>query len=109
MVVVALSSTWWLATVSQIDGVNRNLINSRATMGSRNGRSTPGHLPAILRPAEVLRLNMSVPGWWCWSPNPTGVGYGLGQVIMLARNTFKPSLVFFTIALIGLLGFCSTG
>ena len=28
----------------------------------------------------------------------TGVGYGLGQVIMLARNTFNPSLVFFTIA-----------
>ena len=28
----------------------------------------------------------------------TGVGYGMGQVIMLARNTFNPSLVFFTIA-----------
>jgi NitT/TauT family transport system permease protein len=35
----------------------------------------------------------------------TGVGYGLGQVIMLARNTFNPSLVFFTIALIGVLGY----
>jgi NitT/TauT family transport system permease protein len=35
----------------------------------------------------------------------TGVGSGLGQVIMLARNTFNPSLVFFTIALIGVLGF----
>jgi len=35
----------------------------------------------------------------------TGVGYGLGQVIMLARNTFNPSLVFFTIGLIGVLGF----
>ena len=35
----------------------------------------------------------------------TGVGYGLGQVIMLARNTFNPWLVFFTIFLIGLLGF----
>jgi NitT/TauT family transport system permease protein len=29
----------------------------------------------------------------------------MGQVIMLARNTFNPSLVFFTIAVIGLLGF----
>ena len=35
----------------------------------------------------------------------TGVGYGLGQVIMLGRNTFNPSLVFFTIVLIGVLGF----
>ncbi|MDP3546091.1 MAG: ABC transporter permease, partial [Phreatobacter sp.] len=34
-------------------------------------------------------------------------GYGLGQVIMLARNTFNPSLVFFCIALIGFLGFAS--
>ena len=37
----------------------------------------------------------------------TGVGYGLGQVIMLARNTFNPSLVFFCIALIGFLGFAT--
>jgi NitT/TauT family transport system permease protein len=37
----------------------------------------------------------------------TGVGSGLGQIIMLARNTFNPSLVFFTITLIGLLGFAS--
>ena len=36
----------------------------------------------------------------------TGVGYGLGQIIMLARNTFNPSLVFFTIVLIGITGFC---
>ena len=35
----------------------------------------------------------------------TGVGYGLGQVIMLGRNTFNPSLVFFTIVLIGVLGY----
>ncbi len=35
----------------------------------------------------------------------TGVGYGMGQVIMLARNTFNPSLVFFHIAVIGVLGF----
>ena len=32
----------------------------------------------------------------------TRVGYGLGPVIMLARNTFNPGLVFFTIVLIGL-------
>jgi NitT/TauT family transport system permease protein len=35
----------------------------------------------------------------------TGVGFGLGQVIMMARNTFNPGLVFFTIIVIGLLGF----
>src|SRR5258708_39575508 len=35
----------------------------------------------------------------------TGVGYGLGQIISMARNTFNPRLVFFTIVIIGLLGF----
>jgi NitT/TauT family transport system permease protein len=35
----------------------------------------------------------------------TGVGYGLGQIISMARNTFNPGLVFFTIVIIGLLGF----
>ena len=34
-----------------------------------------------------------------------GVGSGLGQIIMMARNTFNASLVFFTMTLIGLLGF----
>jgi NitT/TauT family transport system permease protein len=34
-----------------------------------------------------------------------GVGSGLGQVTMMARNTFNASLVFFTMTLIGLTGF----
>ena len=33
------------------------------------------------------------------------MGSGLGQIIMMARNTFNSSLVFFTMTLIGLLGF----
>ena len=34
-----------------------------------------------------------------------GVGSGLGQIVMMARNTFNASLVFFTMTLIGLSGF----
>ena len=34
-----------------------------------------------------------------------GVRSGLGQVTMMARNTFNASLVFFTMTLIGLTGF----
>jgi NitT/TauT family transport system permease protein len=37
----------------------------------------------------------------------TGVGYGLGQIISMARNTFNPGLVYFTIVIVGLLGFTS--
>ncbi|MGY4432854.1 NitT/TauT family transport system permease protein [Bradyrhizobium sp. F1.13.1] len=109
MVVVALFFHMVLATVSQIDGVNRNLINVARTMGASKWQIysrviVPAILPGLLM---VLRLNMFGAWMVVLVAESTGVGYGLGQVIMLARNTFNPSLVFFTIALIGLLGFCS--
>ena len=53
----------------------------------------------------VLRLNLFGAWMVVLIAESTGVGYGMGQVIMLARNTFNPSLVFFTIAVIGVLGF----
>jgi NitT/TauT family transport system permease protein len=62
----------------------------------------PAILPGLL---AVLRLNLFGAWMVVLVAEATGVGYGLGQVIMLARNTFNPSLVFFTITLIGLLGF----
>ena len=64
----------------------------------------PAILPGLL---VVLRLNLFGAWMVVLVAESTGVGYGLGQVIMLARNTFNPSLVFFTIALIGVLGFAS--
>ena len=109
MVVVALFFHMVLATISQIDGVNRNLIN----VGAHHGR---------LEAADLLaRDHSGDPARPADGPAPQfvrcldgGAGRGIdrrrlraGQVIMLARNTFNPSLVFFTIALIGLLGFCS--
>jgi NitT/TauT family transport system permease protein len=109
MVVVALFFHMVLATISQIDGVNRNLINVARTMGASKpqiyGRVIiPAILPGLL---VVLRLNLFGAWMVVLVAETTGVGYGLGQVIMLARNTFNPSLVFFTIALIGVLGFTS--
>jgi NitT/TauT family transport system permease protein len=109
MVVIALFFHMVLATVSQIDGVNRNLINVARTMGaSKRQIYTRVIIPAIL-PGLLMVLRLNLFGAWMvvLVAESTGVGYGLGQVIMLARNTFNPSLVFFTIALIGLLGFCS--
>ena len=107
MVVVALFFHMVLATVSQIDGVNRNLINVARTMGASKWQIytrviVPAILPGLLM---VLRLNMFGAWMVVLVAESTGVGYGLGQVIMLARNTFNPSLVFFTIAVIGVLGF----
>ena len=59
-------------------------------------------LPGMLL---VLRMNLFAAWMAVLIAESTGVGYGLGQVIMLARNTFNPGLVFFTIFLIGALGF----
>jgi NitT/TauT family transport system permease protein len=109
MVVVALFFHMTLATISQIDGVNRNLINVGRTMGaSKRQIYTRIIIPAIL-PGLLMVLRLNLFGAWMvvLVAETTGVGYGLGQVIMLARNTFNPSLVFFTITLIGIVGFLS--
>lgn len=107
MVVVALLFHMTLSTVAQIDGVNRNFIHVARTMGASKRQIyarviVPAILPGMLL---VLRMNLFAAWMAVLIAETTGVGYGLGQVIMLARNTFNPSLVFFTIALIGVLGF----
>ena len=52
----------------------------------------------------ILRLNLFAAWMVVLIAESNGVGYGLSQVIMLARNTFNPSLVFLCIALIGASG-----
>lgn len=109
MVVVALFFHMVLSTISQIDNVNRNFINVARTMGaSKRQVYSRVIIPAIL-PQLLIVLRLNLFGAWMivLVAEATGVGYGLGQVISLARNTFNPSLVFFTIALIGVLGFTS--
>ncbi len=107
MVVVALFFHMVLATVTQIDGVSPNLINVARTVGATKRQIywrviLPAILPGML---AVLRMNLFGAWMVVLVAESTGVGYGMGQVIMLARNTFNPSLVFFTIAVIGFLGF----
>jgi len=107
MVVIALLFHMVLATINQIDHVNPNLINVARTMGASKRQTyarviVPAILPQLF---VVLRFNLFAAWMVVLVAEATGVGYGLGQVIMLARNTFNPSLVFFTIFLIGVLGF----
>lgn len=107
MVVIALFFHMVIATATHIDNVPRNLIHVARTMGATKRQVymrviIPAILPALLM---VLRLNLFAAWMVVLVAESTGVGYGLGQIIMLARNTFNPSLVFFTIALIGVLGF----
>ena len=107
MVVVALFFHMTLSTISQIDNVNRNYVNVARTMGATKRQIyarviIPAILPQMLL---VLRLNMFGAWMVVLVAETTGVGFGLGQVLSMARNTFNPSLVFFCIALIGALGF----
>ena len=107
MVFIALFFTMTLATITQIDSVNRNYVNVARTMGATKRQIywrvvLPAILPGML---VVLRLNLFGAWMVVLVAEATGVGYGLGQIISLARNTFNPSLVFFTIVLIGCLGF----
>ena len=107
MVFIALFFTMTLATITQIDAVNRNYINVARTMGaSKRQIYTRVILPAIL-PGLLVVLRLNLFGAWMvvLVAEATGVSYGLGQIISMARNTFNPGLVYFTIVIIGLLGF----
>ncbi len=107
MVVVALFFSMVLATIAHIDNVNRNFINVARTMGCTKWQTyTRVIIPAIL-PGLLMLMRMNLFGAWMavLIAEATGVGYGLGQIIMLARNTFNPGLVFFTIGLIGIMAY----
>jgi NitT/TauT family transport system permease protein len=105
MVFIALFFTMTLSTIAQIDAVDRNFINVARTMGATKRQIYARVVVPAILPGLLVVLNLFGAWMVVLVAEATGVGYGLGQVIMLARNTFNPSLVFFTITLIGLLGF----
>lgn len=107
MVFIALFFIMVLSTISLIETVDRKYIDVGRIMGASKrqmyGRVIlPAILPGLL---VVLRLNLFAAWMVVLVAEATGVGYGLGQVIMVARNTLNPGLIFFTIVLIGVLGF----
>ncbi len=96
-----------LTTLSQIDAVPAHYLHVARIMGA-NKRQLFRYviLPTILPSLFVtLRLNLFAAWMVVLIAEAVGVGSGLGQIIMMARNTFNSSLVFFTMTLIGLLGF----
>lgn len=96
-----------LATLSQIDAVPANYLQVARIMGASK-RQLFRHviLPAVLPGLFItLRLNLFAAWMVVLIAEAVGVGSGLGQVVMMARNTFNASLVFFTMTLIGMAGF----
>ncbi|MGL5010268.1 MAG: ABC transporter permease [Paracoccaceae bacterium] len=107
LVFISIFFVMVLATLAQIDAVPRHYIQLARVMGaSKQQIFLRVILPAIL-PGLFVTLRMNLFGAWMvvLIAEAVGVGSGLGQVTMMARNTFNASLVFFTMTLIGLTGF----
>ncbi|WP_417672093.1 ABC transporter permease [Roseibium sp.] len=107
LVFIAIFFVMVLATLSQIDAVPVHYIQLARIMGCSK-RQIYRHviLPTILPGLFVtLRMNLFAAWMVVLIAEAVGVGSGLGQVTMMARNTFNASLVFFTMTLIGITGF----
>ena len=107
MVFISVYFVIVLATLSQIQNVPVSQIHVARILGATK-RQIYLHviLPSILPGLFVtLRLNLFAAWMAVLIAEAVGVGSGLGQIVMMARNTFNSSLVFFTMTLIGLLGF----
>lgn len=107
MVFVAIFFVMVIATLAQIDEVPKAYVQLARIMGaSKQQIYTSVILPAILPGLFVtLRINLFAAWMVVLIAEAAGVGSGLGQIVMMARNTFNASLVFFTMTLIGLSGF----
>lgn len=96
-----------LSTLSQIDNVPTSYIHVARIMGATKHQLfrhviLPHILPSLFL---TLRLNLFAAWMVVLIAEAVGVGSGLGQIVMMARNTFNSSLVFFTMTIIGALGF----
>lgn len=107
LVFIALFFIMTLATISEVDQVKAAYLNVARIMGASR-RQMVFHviLPAILPGLFlVLRLNLFAAWMIVLIGEAIGVGSGLGQVVMLSRSTFNSSLTFFTMTIIGIVGY----
>jgi len=107
MVFIGVFFIMTMATVSQIASVPTTYLDVARTMGATRRQTLrrvvlPAVLPGLFL---VLRLNLFAAWIVVLIAEAVGVGSGLGQIVIQARNTFNSSLVFFTMTLIGLTGF----
>jgi NitT/TauT family transport system permease protein len=107
MVFIGVFFTMTLGTIADINNVSQTQHNVARTLGATRAQTLllvilPSIMPGLLR---TLRLSLFAAWVMVLVAEAVGVGEGLGQVIMLARNTFNSSLVFLTMFLIGVAGF----
>jgi NitT/TauT family transport system permease protein len=107
LVFIALFFIMTLATITEIDQVKPAYLNVARNMGANRRQLLlyvilPAILPGLFL---VLRLNLFAAWMTVLIGEAIGVSSGLGQVVMLARNTFNSSLTFFTMTIIGIVGY----
>lgn len=107
LVFISLFFIMTLATLRIIDEVPEAYLNAARIMGaSRSQIFLQVILPAILPGLfVVLRLNLFAAWMMLLIAEAVGVGGGLGLVVMIARSTFNAQLAFFTMTVIGTVGF----
>ena len=107
LVYIALFFIMTLATLSLIDTLPPTYVQVARIMGaSRLQIFIQVILPAILPGLfVVLRLNLFAAWMIVLIAESVGVGGGLGLVVIIARNTFDAQLAFFTMFIIGGVGF----
>ena len=107
LVYIALFFIMTLATLNLIDTLPPAYVQVARIMGaSRPQIFLQVILPAILPGLfVVLRLNLFAAWMIVLIAESVGVGGGLGLVVIIARNTFDSQLAFFTMFIIGIVGF----
>ncbi|MDD9983076.1 MAG: ABC transporter permease subunit [Gammaproteobacteria bacterium] len=107
LVYIALFFIMTLATLNLIDTLPPSYVQVARIMGaSRLQIFVQVILPAILPGLfVVLRLNLFAAWMIVLIAESVGVGGGLGLVVIISRNTFDAQLAFFTMFIIGIVGF----
>ena len=107
LVFIAVFFVIALATMAEIDAVQKTYLNVAGIMGaSRLQTYVLVILPAVLPGLFItLRLNLFAAWMIVLIAESVGVGGGLGLVVIIARNTFDAQLAFFTMFIIGMVGF----
>ena len=107
LVYIALFFIMTLATLNLIDTLPTSYVQVARIMGaSRLQIFIQVILPAILPGLfVVLRLNLFAAWMIVLIAESVGIGSGLGLVVIISRNTFDSQLAFFTMFIIGVVGF----
>ena len=107
LVYIALFFIMTLATLNLIDTLSPSYVQVARIMGaSRLQIFIQVILPAILPGLfVVLRLNLFAAWMIVLIAESVGIGSGLGLVVIISRNTFDSQLAFYTMFIIGVVGF----